>query len=389
MTDKLYYTDSHISRFTAQVVECLQTEKGYAIRLDKTAFFPEGGGQAPDTGYIGEARVLDVQEKGGKILHYTEKALVPGAYDCVLDYEQRLRRMQNHSGEHIVSGIVNSTFGFDNVGFHMSTGFMTIDFSGELSWDQLMDIEKRANEAVRENIPILQHFPTPGELEKLRYRSKLELTENVRLVEIPGVDICACCAPHVLHTGEIGIIKIFSSERHRGGIRVTLSCGMDALDIIRNMQENVTAISNLLSAKRDETSAAVERLMAERDDLKFRLAEMENILVSLKVESILETDGNICLFVDFQNEAARIELANLLMPKCGGVTAIFCGSDDEGWKYIIGSRNINLRENSKRINAAIDGRGGGKPEMIMGRASKARADIEAYFSNAENLCCQQ
>ena len=381
MTEKLYYSDSHITRFEAEVLSCEETEKGYAVSLSITAFFPEGGGQSADTGYIGNARVFDVQEKDGSILHFTKEPVEKGILTCVLDAEQRLRRMQNHSGEHIVSGLVNSTFGLDNVGFHMSTGFMTIDFSGELTWEQLMDIEKRANEAVRADLPIIQHFPLPEELETLQYRSKLELTENVRIVEIPGIDRCACCAPHVKHTGEIGIIKILSSERHRGGIRVTLSCGMDALDIIRNMQENVTLISNLLSARREETSCAVEHLIEERDNLKYRLVAAETELVSAKAQSIESTDGNICLFVNFQNEATRIELANLLMPKCGGIVALFCGSDEEGWKYIIGSRSVNLREKAKEINASIDGRGGGKPEMIMGRASKTREEIENYFNN--------
>ena len=367
-------------QFSAEILSCEGLNGKYALVLDRTAFFPEGGGQAADTGYINGIRVYDVQEKDGIILHFVEAPLDTGNCSCELDAEQRLRRMQNHSGEHIVSGLINSTFAADNVGFHMSAGFMTIDFNAELEWEQLMDIEKMANEAVRADLPVIQHFPEADELKNLKYRSKLELTENVRLVEIPGIDICACCAPHVLHTGEIGIIKIISAERHRGGVRVTLNCGMDALDTIRSSQNNITEISNLLSAKREETAEAVRHLMQERDEIKYNFVALENELVSAKADRTEKTDGNICLFEKMFSDNAQIELVNLLVEKCGGIAGVFMGSDDTGWKYVIGSTTVDLRAESKKINEAIGGKGGGKPQMIMGRASKPKSEIEAYFN---------
>lgn len=377
MTEKLYYTDSHIHEFSARVLSCEKAKKGFAVVLDKTAFFPEGGGQPADTGIIGPAAVRDVQEQNGEIFHYTDQALTPGEeYACALDWEQRLCRMQNHSGEHIFSGITHKLYGFDNVGFHMGAECMTIDFSGELSWEQLTEIETLANQAVRDDLPVKTCFPRPEALSQMEYRSKLELTRDVRIVEIPGTDRCACCAPHVKRTGEIGLIKLLSAERHRGGVRIELVCGMDALRECRLMQENVTAISGLLSAKRAKSAAAVERVLAEQARLKERVAELSMALARLKAERFGYTEGNICVFDKVLDEVALRELVNLLMEKCGGMAGAFSGSDETGYMYIIGSKNIDLRSHSREINAAINGKGGGTAEMIRGRASTSAENIQ-------------
>lgn len=377
MTEKLYYTDSHIHEFSARVLSCEKAKKGFAVVLDKTAFFPEGGGQPADTGIIGPAAVRDVQEQNGEIFHYTDQALTPGEeYACALDWEQRLCRMQNHSGEHIVSGITHKLYGFDNVGFHMGAECMTIDFSGELSWEQLTEIETLANQAVRDDLPVKTCFPGPEALSQMEYRSKLELTRDVRIVEIPGTDRCACCAPHVKRTGEIGLIKLLSAERHRGGVRIELVCGMDALRECRLMQENVTAVSGLLSAKRAKSAAAVERMLAEQARLKERVAELSMALARLKAERFGYTEGNICVFDKVLDEVALRELVNLLMEKCGGMAGAFSGSDETGYMYIIGSKNIDLRSHSREINDAINGKGGGTAEMIRGRASTSAENIQ-------------
>lgn len=380
MTEKLYYSDSHLFSFEAKVLSCVPAGNGaFTAVLDRTCFFPESGGQKADTGSVGPAAVLDVQEKNGEILHYLSAPVIPGqTYSCALDSEQRLRRMQNHSGEHIVSGIVHNRFGYENVGFHMAD-CMTIDFSGELTLQQLSEVETLANETVRANVPIKAYFPSPEELSKLQYRSKLELTENVRIVIIEGTDVCACCAPHVSRTGEIGVIKLLSAERHRGGTRVTLICGMDALDDYRARQQSVTEISEQLSSKRGEVSDAVKRLAAERDSLRYSLYSAEMRVASLLASAVPETKGSICLFESLESEAVRRELVNLLVPKCGGMAAVFFGSDDVGYKYIIGSKSADLRAKAKEINSALQGRGGGKPEMISGTASAAKSEIEAFF----------
>ncbi|MCR5575816.1 MAG: hypothetical protein K6F56_02280 [Oscillospiraceae bacterium] len=378
MTEKLYYADSHLAVFSALVLSCEQAKKGFAVVLDRTAFFPEGGGQSADTGTLGSARVLDAQERGGDVVHLCDAPLPVGErVEGRLDFERRLRRMQNHSGEHIVSGLVHNRFGFDNVGFHMGEDCMTIDFSGELSWEELMDVEQRANELVRENVPVRVWFPDAEELAALDYRSKLELTENVRIVEIPGADRCACCAPHVTRTGEIGAVKILDSQRHRGGVRLSVVCGMDALELFRAQQESVTEISRLLSAKRGEIAGAVRRVLAEQQRLKERCDALSAALIERLAADCAPTDGSLVLFDSLLDEIAQRELVNLLAEKCGGFAAVFCGADAEGWRYIIGSRRLDLRAMAKTINAAVNGRGGGRPEMITGRAAASREEIES------------
>ena len=381
MTEKLYYIDSHLWQFEAAVTGCEETKGGFAVTLDRTAFFPEGGGQLADTGSIGPARVLDVHEKEGRILHYTDRALPVGErFACAVDAEQRLRRMQNHSGEHIVSGLVYREHGFDNVGFHMGPDCMTMDYSGELSWEELMRIERLANEAVRADLPLKIWFPPEEELASLFYRSKLELTENVRIVEIPGIDRCACCAPHAAFIGEVGVIKILSAERHRGGVRITALCGMDAYGLAARQQESVTAISGLLSVPRDAIVPGVERLLELQTAQKERIAALSLELARLRAESAEKTEGNLVLFDSVLDEVAQRELVNLLMEKCA-VAAVFSGSDGEGWRYVIGSKAADLRKNSRAINAGIQGRGGGSPRMIQGRAAADSETIRAFFDS--------
>ena len=379
-TEKLYYKDSHCFEFTALVLDCRETARGPALILDRTAFFPEGGGQLADTGSLGAVKVLDVHEKEGEILHYCDGPLMPGErVEGRLDAEQRLVRMQNHSGEHVVSGLAHKLFGCENVGFHMGEDFVTIDFDRELSREQLMEIETLANRAVREDLPVSCTFPEPEALKSLEYRSKLELTENVRIVEIPGVDRCACCAPHVERTGEIGLIKVLDWERHRGGLRLSLACGMLALRDYRVKQENISAISQALSSKRHETAAAVERLLQEQQKSKERIAALSLELARYMAEDREGTEGNICVFDSVLDEVALRELVNLLMEKCRGIAAAFSGDDRRGYRYIMGSRELDMRSLAKELNSLIEGRGGGKARMIQGSASASAAAIAAVF----------
>ncbi len=382
MTEKLYYLDSHLSEFSARVLSCEPLKKGFAVVLDRTAFFPEGGGQLADTGTLGDARVLDAHERGGEIVHTTDAPLPVGeTVSGRLDFEQRWRRMQNHSGEHILSGLVHRRFGYDNVGFHMGADCMTIDFSGELSEEQLRGIERAANEAVRRDLPIRAWFPDGETLAAMDYRSKLELTEDVRIVEIEGVDRCACCAPHVSRTGEVGLVKILDAERHRGGMRLSVVCGLDALEILDGYQTSVTELSRLLSAKREEIAGAVRRVLAEREALRIERDALAAELIRGIAAAQAETAGNLLVFDSLLDEVAQRELVNLLMAKAGGFAAVFCGSDAEGWRYVIGSLHRDLRAGAKAINAAVGGRGGGKPQMIMGRASAGKREIERALAD--------
>ena len=385
MTERLYYADSKMKGFTATVTSCEAVKDGYAVTLDRTAFFPEGGGQAGDSGLIGSIRVSDTQEKNGEIIHYVNQPLTVGeVYDCAIDWEIRFRRMQNHSGEHIVSGLVHKKYGYSNIGFHMGNDFVTIDFDGELTWEQLAELEREANLAVAADHKISASFPPEEVLEKLQYRSKLELTENVRIVEIEGVDICACCAPHLASTAEVGMIKILDSERRRRGgegVRISMLCGLDAYENAVVTQNNNTEISMLLSAKRNETAAAVRRVMKEQEKLKVRVSELSRELAACRAAAIAPTEGNICIFDSTLDEPALRALINEAVKKCGGVAAVFSGSDDTGFRYIIGSRSVDLKSAAKVINEGISGRGGGSPNMIQGNCSACTETIQKFLND--------
>ena len=380
MTLKLYDLDSHLSSFDAVVLSCAADDGCWQIVLDQTAFFPEGGGQAADTGTLDDVHVLDVRETGDAIVHFTDSPLPVGStVKGVLDWNKRFRRMQEHSGEHILSGLVHRLWGYNNVGFHLGDETVTMDYDGELSHQQLSELERLANEAVWKNVPITAEYPPEDRLSGLEYRSKLDLTENVRIVTIEGYDVCACCAPHVSHTGEIGAIKIIDSMRHRGGVRLTILCGSDALRQYQMLFREASALSNLLNVPKDQLVPAVERLFSERDALESALAAREQKLNALRIKAMPDAGKNIVLIDQFDDPDAMRELVNLGMERAAGVCAAFSGSNEAGYRYIIGSKTIDLRSRAREINAALDGRGGGRPTMIQGSCAASASVIKAYF----------
>ena len=375
LTEKLFYTDSYISNFNATVTGCVKASDCYHITLDKTAFFFEGGGQKADTGLIGDAVVKDVQEVGEELIHLCDRELEVGKeYSCSLDWNTRFRRMQQHGGEHIVSGIVHSVYGYNNVGFHMEDDYVTVDFSGELTREQLDEVEEKANEAVCKNYAIKCYFPESSALENIDYRSKLDLTEGVRLVEIENTDLCACCAPHLKNTGEIGVIKILDFMRHRGGIRLVMKSGLDAVDDYRAKYKSVYEISNLLSAKQTEVSAAVERLQSENEKIYREFTDFKKSVAQSTKKSIVFKDRvSYCIVSGFDTDMMR-ELANFAMER-SELCFIFSGDDSVGYSYIAGSNSADMRSVAKEINTMLNGRGGGRDTMIQGKISATEEEI--------------
>ena len=381
MTIKLYDQDSHCRAFSARVLTCQAAGEGrWQVTLDQTAFFPEGGGQPADQGTLGGAAVLDVQEVGDAIVHTTDAPLSPG--DTVqgeLDWVLRFGRMQCHSGEHVISGLAHSLYGCTNVGFHMGEDTVILDFDKELSPAQLREIEDRANAIITENRPVTAVYPDPDTLAGLDYRSKLDLTENVRIVTIEGCDVCACCAPHVKHTGEIGLVKLLDAMRHRGGIRIWMAAGKLALRDYQVKQENIAAISAALSVQQPQAAQGVQRILGEMEGLKEALKAARQALVLEKARSLPETEGNLCLFQEDLDAGSLRALANAGMEKCSGICAVFTGSDQAGYRYVMGSRTVDLRAQAKAINTALAGKGGGQPTMIQGSVTANRKAILAYF----------
>ncbi len=380
MTEKLYDKDAYISSFCAKVVECSENKDGYRIVLDKTAFFPEGGGQKSDTGKIGNVNIYDVREENGRIYHFADGALCIGEeYECTLDFEARFRKMQNHSGEHIVSGLIHSLFGFDNVGFHLGSQDVTMDYNGILTRDDILKIEYFANKACSENLDIIACYPMADELKNMQYRSKLSLSENVRIVEIPGYDRCACCAPHVKKTGEIGFIKLLDFIKYKGGVRIHMKCGFDALDDYNEKYRNVSETAQRLSVKQSEVSEAVKRLEGELSDKKRECAELMKKLILSKLEAKPPCEGNLIIFEDGLDADTQRAAANFGKGRCSGIFGIFSGDDKGGYRYILASENVKLVSFVKE-NIKLTGGGGGSDEMMQGMYKCTRAEIEKAFS---------
>lgn len=378
--EKLYYIDSHIQRFTATVVECRENNGKYEIILDKTAFFPEGGGQSGDTGYIADARIFDTQIVSDTIIHYSDTPLtVNSEVEGRLDWLERFSKMQNHSGEHIVSGLVHSLFGYDNVGFHMSDD-VTIDFDGELSKSELQKVETLANEAIYKNVAFRCEFPYENQLKTLDYRSKLELTEDVRIVTIEGYDCCACCAPHVNTSGEIGIIKILDSNRHRGGMRVHLLCGARALEDYRAKCRSLSPIAEELCVKPNDTAEAFSKYKQEHGELKMKIAALHKEILALKSSEIEATDEKILIFEESidMNEPRKLALEGA--KKTSAFCAAFCGSDNSGYRFAIAAQEFDLRALLKQLTAELNAKGGGSNELIQGNIASSKCEIENFFN---------
>ncbi len=375
MTEKLYYENQYIKEFTASVVSCAEGKRGFEVILDKTAFFPEGGGQPGDTGFIGDSEVIDTVEGGEDVIHICSKA-VSGEVECKLNFEKRFTNMQQHTGEHIFSGVLHSVCGYDNVGFHMGENCITVDINGVVSAQELERIEKLANEAIYKNIPVETICPADGELEKYSYRSKKEISGQVRLTKIEGVDLCACCGTHVAYTGEVGIIKVISVMNYKSGVRITLQIGRKALADYCEKNRSVHEISNLLKAKTDEITPAVERVLAQLHEARYAYSSLKKELFALKAN---EACGEKYVAFDDGGSAddARI-FADLLAEKVG-IAAVFSGNDESGYKYAVVSRGQDVREIGKALNAACAGRGGGKPDMVQGSVSATREEIESFW----------
>ncbi len=382
MTEKLYDSDSYATEFDATVLSCEQCDKGYKTVLDKTLFFPEEGGQCCDKGTLNNTVITDVQIKDETVYHYSDTPFDPGAsVHGSIDFKLRFRNMQNHTGEHIICGIAHKLYDCENVGFHLGEDYVTMDLDCTLSKEQIEQIEYLANEAVFKNTDVTAYYPCEEELSALDYRSKGEISGKVRIVIIDGVDVCACCAPHVSRTGEVGLIKIVDFTNHRGGMRFTIHCGFDALRDYHERYMQTLAVSNMLSVKQNEVSEGVHKLLDDMEKLRHELSEKNKTIASMYVDALSSADKNVCIFDSSLDRDAMRIIANGGMQKISGVIAVMSGSDAGGYTYIMGSENVNLCNWTKDINSALSGRGGGSKTMIQGSLGATRAEIEDFVKN--------
>ena len=382
-TNKLFYADTALREFCARVVDCFESKKGFEVELDQTAFYPEGGGQAADKGTIHGIEVLHVHEDGERVLHLMEKPLTVGAtVTGIIDYDHRFDLMQQHTGEHIVSGIINSRYGWHNVGFHMGWDSITIDFDGIIPPEELPELERLANEAIYRNIPLHIWTPGPEELPGVSYRTKRALPWPVRIVEVPGFDSCACCGLHVERTGEIGLVKLFSCVKFRSGSRIEMLCGKRCLDFLSRSHEQNRLVSAAFSAKILETGDAAARMNELLEAQKRRIAELETEIFRT-VAARCEAKGDSLLLQKGLDSVAVRKLADLTAEACGGTAAVFSENPDGSFSYCLIRHGGDLRSLGKEMTAALGGRGGGKPECQMGTV---RCSAEAILEQFVSFC---
>ena len=388
MTEKLYEQDAFLVKFEAKVLSCAKGKRGFDVILDRTAFYPEGGGQPYDTGRLeipgtlDKVKVLEVHNRDGEIVHTCNHPLEPGTkITGVIDWDRRFDLMQQHSGEHIVSGLAHALWGCENVGFHLGADMVTIDLSLPLTEEQFATLEQTANWHIwRVNLPVNITYPSPEELEHIQYRSKKELTGQVRIVEFPGADCCACCGTHVTYPAQVGLVKLLSMQKFREGVRIELVCGGRAFRYLSQALEQNAQVSHLLSAKVFETGAAVERLLAENAALKSRLMSLEEERFQALARQYAGA-GDVLLFEDGLSSNSLRRLCGAVLHTCGGRCACFSGDDSSGYKYAVGQQNGNLRDFVKELNKVLSGRGGGKPDFVQGSVQATRTEIEAFYQH--------
>ena len=377
-TRKLYYEDSHLRCFSAQVLRCKQVENGYEILLDATAFYPEGGGEAPDLGVLGDAKVLDVQEKEGEILHLCDKPLQVGAtVSGEIDWARRFDLMQQHTGEHIVSGLLHEKFGYMNTGFHVGADVMEVDFDGPVSPADLAEIERKANEAVWADIPLECWIPTVEELPSVFYRTKRALPWPVRIVRVPGYDSCACCGVHVKRTGEVGLIKILSCASLRGGVRLEMVCGERAYRHMVKIFEENRQVSQAFSAPMTGTADAARRMNEALAAEKSRAIGLQNRILEAVAESYVNFGDVLHFEPDLDGNSLRF-LADKIAGVCGGRVAVFSGAAG-CFSYCLAQREGDLRQLNQALTAQLHGRGGGKSQFQQGSVHATKEEILDFF----------
>ena len=378
-TEKLYYADPFLTEFDAKVLACEAVKDGFAVVLDRTAFYPEGGGQPYDTGVLGGVEVLDVHERAGVITHKCASPLPVGAaVHGKIDRARRFDHMQQHSGEHICSGLICARYGCDNVGFHMGAESVTIDFNADIPWEELLEIEAAANRYIYEDHAIDIQLHRGAELDAIDYRSKKPLEGDVRIVSFPGADCCACCGTHVVRSGQVGLVKFLSVQKFRDGVRIELLSGKRAHRYLSECWAQDVRIAQALSVKPNASFAGVERVLAELSALKQRCAKLEESVFA-QTAAQYEGKGDVLLFEDEMSGDSLRKLCDAVTNRCGGRCAVFAGAEG-AYKYAIGCAGGDLRELTKRMNAALSGRGGGKPNFVQGGVSCRRADIETFFT---------
>ena len=386
MTQKIYEDDSYLYEFTATVVSCREVSSGlFDIELDRTAFFPEGGGQYADKGTINGLDVITVSEKDDVILHRVCEPIPAGtAVSGIVDREMRFLRMQNHTGEHLVSGIIHSEFGYNNVGFNFDDKKVTLIVDGPLTDEQITDIENKANEAVFRNAAVTAYYPDAETLASLDYRSKLENIQNVRIVNIEGYDTCACCAPHLKGTAEIGLIKIIGRASDRGGTRLLIVCGRLALEDYQNKHKAVRDIMAALAVKEEETAAAVKKMSADLLEERKKNADLLCRMAAMQLRTPERSAGGILYaFTEGAGCNELITCLNDMTVEPGETYLLLSGNDKNGYFFVMSNKEGSLRQDWDKISSAVKINGGGDDHFRQGKCRSTKEEILSALNKTD------
>ena len=393
-TIRLFDESSYETEFCASVLSAEKTEgTTFRVVLDRTLFFPKEGGQSSDTGILYAKNrnlqffVSQVSEDNGGIFHEIDLShpanetiresgslpLLPGErIEGRIDFERRFSNMQNHTGEHILSGLLHRYWSSENTGFHLSDNIVTLDTSKQLKKEDIRELEKKANAAVYENIPVSCRYYDPSELKEAEYRSKKEFTENIRLVTIPGIDICACCAPHVKATGEIGLIKIVHFANYKGGTRLVILSGKRAFSFLSELQDTADELALRLSTGLDRLKGSVEKLIKDGNDYKEKYSKTLEELWKLRIRTLNST----ILFTEDELDAiAQRRIVNQMTESNPGISAVFVGTDQKGYRFILSWRDNDARIAADLLKERFSAKCGGSGEMIQGSISAPEEEI--------------
>lgn len=390
MTEKLFYKDQYMKEFDSVIEEIRTDDEGLWIAATESAFYPEGGGQPADMGEVCLPdmdlilKVTDVQEKDDIIWHRILPAeemdiqkLTGMKFHGKIDWDRRFDHMQQHSGEHIVSGIICRKFNCDNVGFHMGEDTVTIDYNVRITYEEALEVEKEANRYLWENHSFVQMWPDEQELKDIDYRSKKELTGNVRITSFPGADTCACCGTHVSSSSEVGLVKFISAKNFHEGSRLELYCGKRAMDFLSMNYDSNKKVAVLLSTKEEKCPELVKKLLDEKIQLKNILTSMESRYLQMWAESLKEKENVLIVDDDLAAEQGRI-LADLISARISGMAAVMTAAEG-GYRYAIIKKGQDISAFIKEMNTVLNGRGGGRDGFAQGSVKAGRDEIEKFF----------
>lgn len=384
-TEKLYDQDPFLRKFTAVVQTCEEFRDGWRVTLDRTAFYPEGGGQPADHGALGAVHVTDVHEGEGVVFHTCDGPVEIGAVVTgAIDWARRFDHMQQHSGEHILSGILCKKYRCDNVGFHLGAETVTIDYNADISWEQALAAERLANEVVWADRPVEITCPTPEELSALDYRSKKALTGQVRIVTFPAADRCACCGTHVLRAGQVGLVKILSCQKFREGVRLEILCGGRAMAYLSQVYDQTRSIAQRLSVKPRDAAAAVERLERELSAARAAQAHLEETAFAA-IAREHRACGNVLVFQPEMRPDSVRRLADAVSRDCGGLAAVFAGEEGRFAYALVRGDGGDIAPLVRELNQTLHGRGGGRGGFAQGSVQAGRREVETFFAGQEGF----